>query len=799
MSKSTILLSLTATLFLTPFASAADEPTLDQRLEKLAGTLERARKSGHIPGMSIAIVKDDEIIWARGFGLADIAGERAADENTIYAIGSTTKAFTATLTGMLVDEGKLTWDDPVTELLPYFDLQVRSEDENAACTLRDLLCHRHGFARMSLLWMNGEVGRKEVLMTGSGAEPWDDFRKGFHYCNVTYMAAGQAAGIAAETTWDDMMVDRIFSPLGMTSSTVTAAKALEDPRLAVGYRWKEDQETTEVFKMVTLNNIGPAGSVNSNVLDMAQWLRLQLGRGEVDGNRLISSDRLLETWEPQIEIGSGVSYGLGWMLHEIDGRDVVEHGGNIGGFSAQVGMMPEENLGYVLLTNLSVAPLQQSSLPMVFGALLEEWPDATDGSSADAKELELEQYAGTYIANFADFTDAEFKVLVLEDKLAVDIPGQQVFELKQPDAEGKWYFALTNQIAVSFQRNGRDAVVGLSVHQAGFQFEVPREGVAVEVVEAPPEFKKYVGTFVRAIGGKHIKILIQGGRLAMEDKGKVLEFNTPDADGHASLRARADFGATFKTDSDGKVVSLVFHGSSGDRLFTRLEEAPDPDLPTLEQIHALRKTEERVAAIQASGGSKVTGDIWVAQAGLRGELTVYTRGTDCFANHMDFGKFGRVDTVLRRDRAWSYNAMSGLDELSGTKLTQAILDHPSAVDGNWSDYFDSVEVLRSDTLDERAVYVVGLNKGDLPRRSYWIDAETGDVLKVEFITIEGPVRIPITMTYSGFELVNGIRSARQIEIENPASGRIVMTLKDRASGLELGDEVFSPPNSDDED
>ncbi|MDE0916598.1 MAG: serine hydrolase, partial [Planctomycetota bacterium] len=538
---------------------------------------------------------------------------------------------------------------------------------------------------------------------------------------------------------------------------------------------------------------------NSSVVDMAQWLRLQLGKGEVDGTQLISTDSLLETWEPQIEIGGGVSYGLGWMLHEIDGRAVVEHGGNIGGFSAQVGLMPEENMGYVLLTNLSVAPLQQSSLSVVFGALLEEWPEANDETQTDAGPIQFEDYTGTYLANFANFEDAEFKVLMLEDQLAVDIPGQQVFELKQPDGEGKWFFALTDQVALSFQRNDRDAVVGLSVHQGGFQFELPRKGVEVEVVEAPPEFEKYVGTYVRQIGGKHIKILIQRGRLAMEDKGKLLEFNTPDANEHASLRARADFGATFESDSDGKIVSLIFHGNSGDRLFTRLAEEPDPDLPTLEEIHTLRKTEQRIAARSSAGGTKFTGDIWVAQAGLRGTVTIYSQGTDCFANHMDFGRFGRVDAAIRGGHGWSYNAMTGFDVLTGDQLAQAILDHPGAVEGDWSEYFDSIEVLRNDTLNDRPVHIMSLKKGDLPKRTYWIDAENGDVLRVEFIAMEGPVRMPAAIAYSAFELIDGIRTPHRVEMENPASGKIVLTMKSHESGLDLATEVFTLVDLDDED
>jgi CubicO group peptidase (beta-lactamase class C family) len=475
--------------------------------------------------MSIAIVKDDEVVWARGFGLADIATERPADEGTVYAIGSTTKAFTATLVGMLVDEGKASWDDPVTEYLPYFDLQVRSDDEHAECTLRDLLSHRHGFSRMGILWFGGKTSREEILRTAAGAEPWDDFRAGFHYCNVTYLAAGEAAGVADGSSWDELMVERIFEPLEMSSSTLTLRAARKDPRLALGYRWDEVDEQFEPERRVALENVGPAGSVNSNVVDMAQWLRLQLAQGEIDGARLISSQSLLETWAPQIEMGEAESYGLGWMLREHDGRKVVEHGGNIDGFSAQVGFMPEENLGYVLLMNLSASPLQPASLELVFDALLDEWPE----KRADAAEIAFEDYTGIYVANFATFRDEQFEILVNDGQLAIDIPGQLSSDLLRPDEEGRWTSALTDRVSISFQRDDRGAVVSLTVHQGDFHFEVPRNGVEIAPEVPTEELEKYVGTFVRAKGGKRVKLSIQRGRLAMEDKGNLLAFNTPDA------------------------------------------------------------------------------------------------------------------------------------------------------------------------------------------------------------------------------------------------------------------------------
>lgn len=793
MTLSRFLLPFTAALALPTSAAVPDEPTLVQRLERLAATLEDAREEAHVPGMSIAVVKDDEVVWARGFGLADLEAERAADENTIYAVGSTTKAFTAALVGMLVDEGRASWDDPVTEYLPYFDLQVRSDEPDAACTLRDLLSHRHGFSRMGLLWFSGEVPREEILRTAAGAEPFDGFRAGFHYCNVTYLAAGEAAGVAAESSWDELVVERIFEPLGMTATTISMPLALQDERLALGYSWNEVHERFDLERMADLRNIGPAGAINANVLDMAQWVRLQLGEGEVDGQRLISRDAVRETWSPQIEMGNGVAYGLGWMLHEHDGRDVVEHGGNIGGFSAQVAFVPEANVGYVLLMNRSASPLQQKSIPLVFDALLDEWPDAApvEAAAVVTEEVDFDDYTGVYVANFATFRDAEFEVLVKDDHLAVDVPGQQTFDLRPSGEDGRWSFVLTDTIAVSFARDDAGVVTGLTMHQGGFDFEVPRAGIEREPEAAPETLEKYTGTYTRDEGGKRVKVLIVGDGLTFEDKGNWLPLRAPDDEGFAAVRARPDWGPKFALDAEGNVESLVFRGAAGDKRFTRESAAPDADLPTLEDVLALRGTDARIAVLAAAGGTKVTGEVWVPQAGVRGRVTLYLQGDGRFASHMDFGKFGRVDTVVRDGAAWTYDPMRGRDEVEGERLVQTLLEHPAAVYGDWRAHFGIVEVVRNDTLDGRPVHVVRLKKGDLPSRTYHVDAGNGDVLQVNQIVLEGPVRMPVTVRYSDFADVDGIRLPARVELENPASGRTVLTFETREAGLELGDEVFT--------
>jgi len=492
MKRVLLVIPLFLTIILLVVFSAIDTPTsapeLQQKLDILVEQLEQQRQTLHVPGMAIAVVKDDEVILTHGFGIASVEKETPVTPETIFAIGSSTKAFTSNLVGMLVDEGKMDWDDPVTEYLPYFQMDVDSDSESAEPTLRDVLSHRTGFTRMGLLFASGEIPREEVLLDATKAEPYVPFREKWYYSNVMYMSAGIAAGKAEGTDWDTLVTERIFEPLGMNSTTTSVTQAENDSRLASGYLWDEDLQAYEYKPMRNVDNIGPSGSINSNVIDMAQWLRLQLNRGEYEGRRLISEENLSETWTTQINITGNISYGIGWMIREWEGQLVIEHGGNVDGFSAQVAMLPESDLGFVLLTNASASPLPPQAINMVWDTLLGEKP-ADDGVTED-----YEPYIGNYIANFGQFKDEIFTVLVQNDRLAVDIPGQQVFELKEPDEEGKWYFVISNEVAVSFESDENDNVIGMKMYQAGMTFDLPREGVEIAPEIPLDELQKYLGS-----------------------------------------------------------------------------------------------------------------------------------------------------------------------------------------------------------------------------------------------------------------------------------------------------------------
>ena len=342
----------------------------------------KAIKDWGVPGVAIAVIKDDKIVLAKGYGVRELGKPAPVDERTMFAIGSSSKAFTAAAIAMLVDDGKLKWDDPATKYLPGF--QLYDPYATREMTVRDLLSHRIGLERGDQLWYASPYNRDEILRRIRYLKPSSSMRSRFGYQNIMYLAAGQVVPSVTNKSWDDFLRDRLFLPLGMTATntSITPLAALED--VAAPHIKLDDKVTAVPYRMI--DNIGPAGSINSNAVDMAQWVRLHFSDGMSGGKRLISSAALEEMRTPQTIIrlegamkrlypeAHFLSYGLGWFLSDFRGRKLVEHGGAIDGMRALVAMMPEEKIGVVILTNLGGTIAPQPLAYKIFDAYLGAQP-----------------------------------------------------------------------------------------------------------------------------------------------------------------------------------------------------------------------------------------------------------------------------------------------------------------------------------------------------------------------------------------------------------------------------------------
>ena len=378
--------------------------------------VDKAMKEWEVPGLAVAIIKGDQIVLAKGYGVRKIGEAAPVDERTLFAIGSSSKAFTAAAIAMLVDEGKLKWDDRVTKYLPGFEMY--DPYVTRELTVRDLLTHRSGLQRGDLLWYGTELDREEILKRTRFLKPSWSLRSTFGYQNLMYLAAGQLIARVSGKSWDEFIRERFFVPLGMNSSS-TSINALKTANNVATPHSKIEQKVTAI-PWRNIDNIAPAGSINSNVVDMAQWVRLQLGQGTYQNQKLISPAQAKEMHAAQTVIrfeppysmyypeAHFLNYGLCWFLSDYRGRKVVEHGGAIDGMRAQVAMIPEEKLGLVVLSNMNGSGLPTALMYRIFdsflgGAPARDWSadllksskTLEETAKAAEKKLEAERVAGT--------------------------------------------------------------------------------------------------------------------------------------------------------------------------------------------------------------------------------------------------------------------------------------------------------------------------------------------------------------------------------------------------------------------
>lgn len=380
------------------------------------------------PGMAVAVVQDDKVVFLQAYGVKEIGKPEAVSVDSLFQIGSTTKAFTTTAMAMLADQKKLDWDDPVRRHLDYFHLSDPCAD--AQVSLRDLVSHRTGLSRHDELWDNSPLSRQEILHRVAGLKLSKPIRTAYQYNNIMFMAAGDVVAAAAKTTWDDFVRTRIFEPLAMTHTrTAFADWAPSDHATGHSYR----HGTIAVQVALDDSNIGPAGAIKSSARDMAQWLRFQLAGGVISGQRLLSEQALYETRAPltpiRIDAESRAinpfthvqSYAMGWNVSDYRGELLVAHGGALNGFRAQVALLPDRNAGVVIMVNegrgLGAIALRNTILdeilhaapPRDWNAVYLEVEQKADQRAEQAKKdreakrvkdtrpsHELAAYAGTY-------------------------------------------------------------------------------------------------------------------------------------------------------------------------------------------------------------------------------------------------------------------------------------------------------------------------------------------------------------------------------------------------------------------
>ncbi|HEX3160873.1 MAG TPA: serine hydrolase [Gemmatimonadaceae bacterium] len=455
----------------------------------------RAVRDWQVPGLAIAVVKDDRVVFAKGYGVREMGRPGAVDGGTRFAIGSTTKAMTALALGMLVDDGRVRWDEPVITYLPGF--RLADPYVTRELTVRDLLTHRAGLGNADLLWMGADYGSDEILRR-IGTLPLEySMRSGFIYQNVMYAVAGEVVRAASGMPWDAFVRERIFTPLGMTGTELTLAAVEGRPNVATPHA--EIDGAMRVIANRPVDPVAPAGSVWSSVDDMAKWMRFVLDSGRVGGKRLVSDSTFHELLTPQTVAPLDMyptmtlvrphffTYGLGWFLHDYQGEAVAMHTGSIDGMTAIIGLLPDRRLGVYVLANSDHAELRHALMYRVFdlyagtgGTPPRDWSaelrtlygGLRDQGLAAQKEREqrratgtrpslpLERYAGTY----TDSTFGDVIVTARGDTLHLEFGSAVVGDLSHwqyDQFRARWADERMDPSFVVFEPDGTGQIAGL--------------------------------------------------------------------------------------------------------------------------------------------------------------------------------------------------------------------------------------------------------------------------------------------------------------------------------------------------
>ncbi len=328
----------------------------DVKLDGFEQYVEKAMKDWNLQGCAVAIVKNGKVIFIKGFGYRDVKNQLPVTENTLFAIGSCTKAFTSAAVCLLVDESKLDLDKPVIDYMPEFKLFDNYVTEHI--TARDLLCHRSGLPRHDFAWYGADdIPRKDMIERLRYLEPSHGFREVWQYQNGMFAAAGYLVEKVSGVSWENFVKSKILDPLNMKSTNFSIYESQKSTDYSKPYREVKDVVNEIPFR--SIDAMGPAGSINSNVTDMSNWVMLQINGGKFNDKQIISDGTLSQTHTPQMVIPGGMSdevfyssYGMGWMITSYRGHLRVEHGGNIDGFSASVCLLPRDSAGIVVLTNM---------------------------------------------------------------------------------------------------------------------------------------------------------------------------------------------------------------------------------------------------------------------------------------------------------------------------------------------------------------------------------------------------------------------------------------------------------------
>jgi CubicO group peptidase (beta-lactamase class C family) len=574
-------------------AAQAQKSIKKNRLAGIDTALNRVLKDTYAAGFAVAVVEKNQVIYSRGFGYKDYEKKLPVTPSTLFAIGSCTKAFTASLLGMLQQEGTLDLDKPVQHYLP--GIKFYNDELTSRITLRDMMCHRTGLPRHDYSWyLFTSAVRDSLVQRIQYLEPSAALREKWQYNNFMFMLQGVVAEKITGKTWEENIRQRIFAPLGMNSSNLSIDEMIKQPDISLGYTVKKDS-IIHAMDYYHIDAMGPAGSINSNVLDMAKWAGAWLNAGKWNGKEIIPAAYIEQAMSAQMVVSGGMpgkenpdlhfsNYGFGWLVSSYRGHYRVQHGGNIDGFSANTCLYPSDSIAIIVLCNQNNSVLPTIVRNIISDRLLNlkyiDWETDQQRSVVSARKTareaekvksssrktgthpshELKGYEGVY----SNKGYGSFEVVSRNDSLFVHF-GHHLWWLRHyhydsfepfEKAKSDGYDTTDQSEPIQFSMNTAG-----DIETAMVNFEPTIKPIQfTKTVKAKPlardSLLQYTGEYL--LGSVSLKVEIKGeANLYLIVPGQPEYELIPIDINKFSIKILSGFTVQFNTDSKGRITELL--------------------------------------------------------------------------------------------------------------------------------------------------------------------------------------------------------------------------------------------------
>lgn len=767
---------------------------LSDRLSKIDEKVEARRKELGIPGMSLAIVKDGKVVHSKGYGYKNFEKQIPVTPDTQFAIGSATKAFTGLSVLISQDQAKLSLGDSPKKILPYFKINDAEIDKKI--TIRDLLIHSSGLNRTDLAWITGKLTREEVIKVAGEAKPTAKLGEKFQYQNVMFAAAGEIVSKVQKKSFENFISEDIFKPLEMNNSTVSISDMKKAKDFSFGYEYNFDTKATKLLPTREIVTMSPAGSINSSSNDMAKWLQFILNRGEARGKKIVSENGFEEWIKPLMKVAGNVSYGLGWFVQDWKGKKVVQHGGNIDGFNSMVALLPEENLGFVMLTNVSASSLGNELLSIVWEGMLSDVKEESKTAISMQGKKEIGKYK---------FVQAGFDLDVSEEdgKLVAKVPGQPTYILEL--VEGRKY-RLSNAPSGFFITFKESSAY---LEQPQGNFDLPKIGAestkSTGEYEISPAVKALVGTYESEENkGQKIEIKEVDGKVSLvvgTQPPYPLEEREKDVFGSQSLPPT--YFIKVKRNDDRKIAGFMMVQPEGEFPFKYIGETEKntPEISSEELI---------VKVIDALGGeenvrkvnSRVTKfDIDFVHQGVKGAGVGYSMAPLKNATEITINALGKQIGTIQEyfdGTSGGESASFSRDEVyTGQRLEDVKFSSDFYSWATWkNDNKTKIEVRSTGKVNDEDAYIVSVKGDKSSAFTYYISTKSFLPLKLTAIVVSSTSsqRIPISSTFHDYKSVDGIMLPFKIISDNPGMGDVVITTKEIKHNVSIDPKKFELAN-----